>query len=219
MSLITGDDGQNIWDILLYSTHSDPQMKVQVSGIISSFISRVVSLSSAGYSQFLMSKCPSSSFSSAPSLEDVMRRLYHDIILDPKKSSLAIRSGISSFSSCLHPILKSNETINSTAVSMNRTIIQSFSSHSYWLIRIELLKLVSIIPFKQISYIESVQNQNHARKGSKMYLLPLQEVVLSVLMDMMTESDHRVQSVFPFIYIGIIPNLVHSGFNSWFSDP
>ncbi|RWS31040.1 huntingtin-like protein [Leptotrombidium deliense] len=195
---------QKVWDVVLYSSHSDPHLRGQVAILIGNFTSQVLS-TFPSYNDFLIKSCSVASFAEAPTLEEIVTSHLLSAIFDSENSSVCIRHGLIAMQKCLIPILQSNEALNS--VSMNNLYkLLSLKNHNYWLVKVEVLELLSKLPFTTIHYLENYsknQSNNSLWTSNGFETMVLNKVFLQLLSD----DDHRVRQAASNCLVRIIPVL------------
>ena len=194
---------QQLWDVVLFSSHSDPQLRGNVSLLISSFISRILSANTP-FNDYLMSNCSVASFADAPSLEDLVQKMFK-IASPEERQSVAIRSGMKAFQNCMISLIKSNEMVNRVTIEGLKKIM-TFASHSYWLIKVELLSLISAIPFRDLLYLES----SLALEDKKWQISIQEELFTQAFPKLLSDDDPRVRNAAASTLMKIVPHLFTS---------
>ncbi|RWS13922.1 huntingtin-like isoform X3 [Dinothrombium tinctorium] len=149
---------QKVWDVVLYSSHPDPHLRGQVAVLIGNFTSQVLS-AFPSYNDFLLKHCSVTSFAEAPTLEDLICTHLLGIVFDAENSSVCIRHGLIALQTCLISIIHSNEALNNISLGTIYKLV-SLKNHNYWLVKVEVLELISKLPFAVICYLEKSLSTN-----------------------------------------------------------
>uniref|UniRef100_T1KK12 Huntingtin n=1 Tax=Tetranychus urticae TaxID=32264 RepID=T1KK12_TETUR len=193
---------QKIWDITLYSSHSDPHIRSQISLVIATYIKHVLDLP-LSYGEFISVNCAPSDINEVPSLETLIMKHIYPILHESGNTSSSIRNALQSFQICLPVLIKSQETIiNILPKILNRLIL--LKDHNYWLVKAGLLELLSNLPYTEIFYLEKrislAQNFNSLTK--------FQDIVIDeVFMPLLSDEDYRIRSSASSYLVGLVKNI------------
>ncbi|KAI1278484.1 Huntingtin [Halotydeus destructor] len=183
-------EGQKVWHVLSYSKHPDPHLRGQVSHLVASYLGTVLA-STTSYTNFLLANCSLGSFSEAPSVDELLTSHLFQIVLDSDQSPSAIRSGLSAASNCIRQLMLANEGIGHVVLGFLRQVLK-LKNHNYWLIKTELLSLFTKLSFKDMHYIEQVNRDKYSRTSP--FGRPLQDDILDIVLDLLSDTDHRIRS-------------------------
>ncbi|GFT39474.1 huntingtin [Nephila pilipes] len=173
-------DEQRVWDVILYSTHSDPHIRGQTCVMIGSFLGHALREAGGLWSKWICSQINTD----APSLPCLLSNIL-SIVQDD--SSVASKLGLVGLKQCLNALLNSVDAIESFPILEALLKVQS---NSYWLTKVELTELVSSIPFKIIHYLES----KHVSSNSLSVNICYQDKVLNdILIPLLGDEDVRVR--------------------------
>ena len=176
---------QRLIDVIDLQNHSDPVLKSQVALIVSSFMESILS-TSPSFNDFLVENCSSQSICKMPNMEDLVQ-IFVNILNTKDSHSISIKNVLMSLQTCLPMLLKSKDFVGQAISVLDSCLL--FKNHSYWLIIVELLNLISRVDFKCVSYWESSQ-----RKGFNEKKPCIQKQVTSFVMSCLSHDDHRIRA-------------------------
>ncbi|KAF6037881.1 hypothetical protein EB796_003811 [Bugula neritina] len=170
-------ENQPLSDVLLYHHHSDPQiqgMVAQVLGVLIHARVHCAQLINTTSSQVLES--------------------YFNMLMDllNTESAMTTRLAVSAIKTCINTLL--NSQYHQKALTLLEKALQHVNN-SYWLVKSELLELVSELDMLPLVYLSGLSMQTKI----------LDEVVLRLLGD----SDHRVRQAASTALVALIPGLFH----------
>ncbi|XP_060084449.1 huntingtin-like [Ylistrum balloti] len=196
---VSQDLDQEIQDVLLFANHHDPQLKGNTTQIAANLIMSALKESRGNFTKWL-SDFPGK-------VVDLSIQSLVDIILDIVKdsSSVAIRLAIISLQTCINPLLQS---IHSELALLVLLRLMEVKDNPYWLVKTELLDLLSGINFKILVHLESCCTL--AQRGQHHFLgkLNLQHrVIHNVIIPLLGNEDHRVRHSAAQTLVKLIPHL------------
>ncbi|XP_064630020.1 huntingtin-like [Lineus longissimus] len=201
------DDPQEISDILLYTNHSDPQLKGTAGLLLGNLISSSLIEAKGNYDNWVESLGITTK-NGIQKMEYLVNQLMSVIEDD---SSVATRLAIIALQSCLRRLLHSCHC--DLGLKMILALFK-LKENPYWLVKVELLDVLSDLDFKVIHYLEEQCVQ--LRKGDKHYagLLHVQDCVLEdVIIRLLGDEDARVRHAAALALKKFIPNLFYAVHN------
>ena len=190
--LLELDCGNKVWDLLKYSQHSDPQIKCQVTSLVSYFVKAVL-IKYESYNEFLLTCCSAESISKVPFLEDLLVKFLH---LNGTLHPVLIKTILTSLQETVNLLANQNECIPFVITVLSQAL--ELASHQYWLVRLELLNLFACIPFIKIV---------HHTKSNFLQSRYLTKVLIELLCD----EDHRVRLAASDAIVTALPNIFSPG--------
>ena len=215
LEIRNGNIFQQLSDVLQFSNHSDPNLRGQVAIIIGNFFDQVLSLP-VGYEEFLLANVPNKNETFHL---DFLMKIFCDILRD--SSSITVKHAILSLKQFLPKLLKSNEFEVNEVLKLVECLI-TLKNHTYWLIKVELINLFSVIPFIYLCYFEQIMKSKlsvnddknlYMQKCSSLSKIILEEIIFSMLFD----DDHRIRQAVVNSLDNLIRNLYLKNF--FFDDP
>lgn len=174
-------DQQMMSDILLFTDHSDPQLRGNVSTIIAYFLNAVYVKIDESYSCLKEWNSERKNETGGEKIGEKglkVDKLAELLIKGLKdESSLTCRQTLIALNVCLTPLLESKESTQGLKIVSNLLLLVK---NPYFLVKISLSYLLSELPFISIKYLE---NDLH-----------FQDAVLEILMQLLSDHDHRVRS-------------------------
>ncbi|KAF7996379.1 hypothetical protein HCN44_002011 [Aphidius gifuensis] len=161
---LNDNDKQMMCDILLYANHSDPQLRGNVSTIISYFLNAIYVQYEGSY------LCLNETIKIDNLIELLIKGLKDE-------SSLTCRQTLISLNSCSTCLLESEEYKNGLKLINN---LLPLVKNQYFLVKISLSQVISELPFTTIKYLDNN--------------LQFQNEVLEILMQLIGDQDHRVRN-------------------------
>ncbi|XP_033756060.1 huntingtin-like [Pecten maximus] len=199
---VSQDLDQEIQDVLLYANHPDPQLKGNTTQIAANLITAALKESRGNFIKWLSDSPGKVTDLSVQSLVDIILDIVED------SSSVAIRLAIISLQTCISPLLQS---IHSELALLVLLKLMEVRDNPYWLVKTELLELLSSINFKILVHLESCCIA--AQRGERHYLgkLNLQHrVIHDVIIPLLGNEDHRVRHSAAQTLVKVIPQLFFS---------
>lgn len=182
-----------VWNLLEYSSHTDPQVKCQVTSLVANFIKAVLSTYET-YNQFLSHHCSSDSISQAPFLEDLLSQYLH---LNNSMHPVLIKTILISLQELIHLLTQQNECLPAV-ISVLREAV-SLHNHQYWLVRLELINLLSTVPFIILIHYNSKCTSLQS------------EYLNNVLVRLLSDEDYRVRTAASNALVSGLHNLFSPG--------
>ncbi|XP_067936803.1 huntingtin-like [Watersipora subatra] len=171
------DTGQCISDILLYHSHLDPQLQGTVALVLGNLIHARVS------TQHLQDDTHNQD------LESYIQMLTE--LLD-NDNSMGIRLALSAVRACVNSLL--NSSYHESGIQLLDKSFQH-SANSYWLVRVDLIELVSELDMLPLIFTS----------GSSIQTVIMEELVIKLLGD----SDYRVRQAAGISLVKLIPKLFY----------
>ncbi|GFO37998.1 huntingtin-like [Plakobranchus ocellatus] len=191
---------QNLQDITLYASHSDQQLKAQTSLIIGSFIKAALVEGRGDFHRWIVEHLPKGQ--TVMSLESLLKILV-DTLED--ESAVAVRASLMGLQLCLGSLLDSSSGCQGLEVLLDLLHVKA---NPYWLVKVELLELISSLNFKVISYLEVISPD--IVRGDHNYLgrLSLQEHCLQdIVLHLLGDEDGRVRTAASSAICRLVPKL------------
>ena len=195
--VIFEENDVRVIEVLQYANHPDSNLTGQSSLIAGSFLRSKLALHSFN-SQNL------SEDDERLLLELFFRHLYAAL---ENKSSVHLKLVLTAIKNCINELLNSNSILNLVVIDLLKKLV-TFASHPYWLIKVELLEIFSLLNYSQICFIERNLSTKFAI-DSNVQLLILNSVFYNLLVD----NDHRVRSATIKNLIKLIPKFYFSNHN------
>ncbi|CAG5125625.1 unnamed protein product, partial [Candidula unifasciata] len=192
-----GND-QNLQDVTLYAGHPDHQLKGQAAVVIGSFIRAALVEGRGNFHQWLMKNLPAEQ--SVLSLDDLLKIIVN--VLEDE-SAVAVRAALVALQMCLSHVMDSCHGRLGLRVLLDLLMVKT---NPYWLVKVELLELISSLNFKIISYLENISPDiirgDHSFLG-RMCLQDhcFQEIVVQLLGD----EDSRVRAAASSAIMRLVP--------------
>lgn len=197
---ITGEQfhSQYLVDILLYANHADPNLKGCVALILGKFLDSVLSLP-ISYGDFVSRNFKGNIDS--VQLNSLFKTVCQ-IAKDP--SSIAVKQALVSFQIFLPKLLKSSKLKSGEILSAIHELT-ALKSNSYWLVKVELVNLLSKLNFHSILFFEQLHQTDTAVFGRN---LPLSKLILEdIVFPFAFDTDHRVRQATNNSLDGFMKNL------------
>lgn len=192
---------QSIRDILLFSLHSDPQLRGSSSQLIGSLIKAGLRESSGKFDNWAQSHGPSpESTVTLQHLADILLKLLQD------ESSITCRMTVNAIHHCLVGVLHSDHSQQGIRL-LNALI--PLSHHPYWLVKVVVLELLSDIPFKVTYYLESSSLEMETGLSCAPVTHFQDHVFSKALIPLLGDDDSRVRQAAANAVCRIIPKLFH----------
>lgn len=190
-----------IYDVIKYSSHSDPVLRSSVSAVISTFIWSVLSKHDS-FSDFLLKYASPEDISTVPSVEDLL--VVVRTLLTSDASPMSIKNTLISLQYLLPMLLTSSEFLP-RGIELIRGVLK-LSNHSYWLIKVELMNLLSKVDYRVTAYSESVVVREIEEAEP-----PIQERVIEMFLSFLSDQDNRIRAsavnnVIPFVKALFFPS-------------
>lgn len=187
---------QHIWDILTFTTHSDPQIRGCIASVISYYLSSALIKSRSKYRKWIKTHCVEEV--SDLSVEHLTAVLC-EALLD--KSTVASRASIAAVGICLKELLHSSHL--HSGLQLLRTVLQLQNS-SYWLVKVDMLELFSGINFLQVMHVsQSVDDSTKFCLNAK----ELQDDIFHCALIFLCDSDIRVRNAAAVMIVAAVENL------------
>ncbi|XP_013398873.1 huntingtin [Lingula anatina] len=199
---VNDESSQNLHDILLYANHHDHQLKGTTAVLIGSFIQAVLKQAGGRFDVVVKQYQTEEQGPDFVTLSGLLNTL---IVILEDDSAVAARLAIMATKLCLSSVLNSIDCELGL-----KTLIKvlQLKSNPYWLVKVELLDLLSEIDFKVVSFLENtcmeVGKDGHHFIGS----LNLQQRVLEdVVLYLLADEDTRVRTAAATALVKLVPNL------------
>ncbi|RUS73694.1 hypothetical protein EGW08_018541 [Elysia chlorotica] len=194
-----GND-QNLQDITLYASHSDQQLKAQTALILGSFIKAALEEGRGDFHSWIVEHLPKGQ--TVMSLESLLKILI-DILED--ESAVAVRAALTSLQLCLGSLLEGCNSCQGLEVLFDLLHVKA---NPYWLVKVELLELISCLDFKVISYLEATSPDIVRGDHNFLGKLSLQEHCLQdIVLHLLGDEDGRVRTAAAAAISKVIPKL------------
>ncbi|CAL1269720.1 unnamed protein product [Larinioides sclopetarius] len=189
-------DEQQVWDVILYSSHLDPHIRGQTCVMIGSFLGHALREAGGWWSKWVESHGQTG----APPLPCLLSKIL-SVVQDD--SSVASKLGLVGLKQCLNPLLNSLDALESFPIL--ETLLK-VRSNSYWLTKVELTELVSSIPYKIVHYLECRCVSGDSLSINTCY----QDKVLNdILIPLLGDEDVRVRQASAVAFSKLISNLFY----------
>ncbi|XP_050396465.2 huntingtin [Patella vulgata] len=204
LKLLPGELGdQDIREVVLYASHPDPILKGQTSVVISSFIKGVLIEGRGDFNKWLKLNSPADI--GEVCLDNLVETLIH-VIED--ESSVATRQALIALQMCLSSLIESCHGGLGLQVLLELLEIRN---NPYWLVKVELLDIVSSINFKVVAYLENICEEIETGKHHYLGKLEIQEYYIhNVVLHLLADEDTRVRHAAATALVKLIPNLFFS---------
>ncbi|ESO95031.1 hypothetical protein LOTGIDRAFT_160793 [Lottia gigantea] len=203
LKLLPTDSGdQDIREVTLYASHPDPVLKGQTGIVISSFIKAVLIEGRGDFNKWLKMNSPADIGEIC--IDNLVNTIIH-VIED--ESSVATRQGLIALQSCLASLLDSCHGGLGLQVLLD---ILEVRNNPYWLVKVELLEVLSSINFKVVSYLENICEEIEIGKHHYLGKLEIQEYYIqNVVLCLLADEDIRVRHAAANSLVRLIPNLFY----------
>ncbi|XP_025834519.1 huntingtin-like [Agrilus planipennis] len=182
-----GTEKQYISDVLLYSDHSDPQLRGSVRSFVASFIETVIVNSGNDYKEWILKH----SLSTEGNVFDIKNLIKVLVKGLEDESSTCVRQTVTGLEGVLQKLLQSHD--NQHALPLLHAL-PFVINNPYWLVKVKLLKVLSDLCYTTIYYITG--NSHFQNK-----------ILYSVLFEMLKDDDPRVRKTCSKAIVKIIPYL------------
>ncbi|XP_074640755.1 huntingtin-like [Tubulanus polymorphus] len=203
---IDDDSCQEVTDLLLYANHCDPQLKGLTALLLGNLIHAVMLESQGNYDIWL--KSVNQVTTSSLTIHHIVNQLM-SVIRDD--SSVATRLGMTALHTCLPSILHSNHC--EFGLSMVLSLL-ALKDNPYWLVKVELLELLSRLDFKVVFFLERKCSNLIKEDNHFVGVIGVQERTLEhVIMQLLGDDDARVRNAASQSIVKLVPKLfypVHS---------
>ena len=196
---IPSSNYQPFTDVLLYSTHSDPNLKGAVALLLGKFFDRLLS-SPEPYSEFLSRHCKTETNSTDVQLGTLFSRLRR--LATDQSTAIAVKQAIAAFALFLPKLItnfggggggdQQHQQLSGEEVLATLRELIALKDHPYWLVKVELVGLLAALPYNALAYLE----KNCCSLGNRNRTLPvsLQQTILEeVVLPFSLDGDHRVR--------------------------
>ncbi|KAH9390130.1 hypothetical protein TYRP_007679 [Tyrophagus putrescentiae] len=201
----SGEDGEQIpssnyqpfTDVLLYSTHSDPNLKGAVALLLGKFFDKLL-CSPEPYSEFLSRHCKTETNSTDVQLGTLFSRLRR--LATDQSTAIAVKQAIAAFALFLPKLITNfggggndqQQQLSGEEVLATLRELVALKDHPYWLVKVELVGVLAALPYNALAYLE----KNCCSLGNRNRTLPvsLQQTILEeVVLPFSLDGDHRVR--------------------------
>ncbi|XP_029645621.1 huntingtin isoform X2 [Octopus sinensis] len=197
-------ESQYISDVLLFANHPDPQLKGNTAVIVANLLRSALIEGQGDFQKWLEHNSSSLSEKalSYPSVVDLVQVILN-IIED--ESSMAARQGLLALQVCLSNLMVSAHSDLCINILLK---LLPIISNPYWLVKVELLELVSKINFKIVYYLQSVCLPRRAQEDKYLGKFSLQTTFLEdAVLALLGDEDCRVRHCAAVSLVKMIPNL------------
>ncbi|KAL5022595.1 hypothetical protein ScPMuIL_001750 [Solemya velum] len=192
---------QDVVDICQFSSHSDPQLKGNIAILLGVLIHSALQQGSGDFLAWLKQNQKAKDFISL----DFMVQTVLGVLDD--SSFVAVRLALMALRLCLDDMLKSIHSDTALRVLLKFLEIKN---NPYWLVKVELLELISSINYTIVHYLETICV--HVQRGSNHYLakMNLQEKFLSsIVLIFLGDEDARVRHAAALCFVNLVPNFFY----------
>lgn len=197
-------ESQPISDVLLYANHPDPQLKGNTAAIVGNLLHSALIEGQGNFQKWVENAhlAISQAGLSKPSILDLVQIILN-IIED--ESSMAARQGLLALQICLSRLLLSAHSDICISILLK---LLPVTTNPYWLVKVELLELVSSINFKIVHYLESVCLPRRAQDDKYLGKFNLQyNFLYDTILSLLGDEDYRVRHSAALTLVKMIPNL------------
>lgn len=177
---------RSLGDVLGFAQHSDPNLRAQLALLVSNFLERVLS-SPYPFRQWTKKNNVEREAFKIKDLLNVLKLML------TSGSSLLAKQILVALQLFVDKLLISNELDTQDILELLDDCF-SLRNDSYWLVRTELINLVSRLPFKTLAFIEH-KHREKAKYNSEVKSTLTQRLVHEVIFGLMFDDDHRVRQV------------------------
>ncbi|XP_061171379.1 huntingtin-like isoform X1 [Saccostrea echinata] len=196
---INEENNQLIKDVLLFASHIDPQLKGTASIIIGNLISSTLTQGGGNFNKWMEEFV----FGYSVRIEHLVEIILH-IMED--ESSVAVRLAVLAVKKCLMPLLLGTHS----PVGLETVIrLLSIQDNPYWLVKVEILEIVSCVNFNVLNHLESCCSE--VQRGTNHFLgkLHIQDRIVLFVMEMLGNDDIRVRHCASETLVKIVPRLFY----------
>lgn len=183
-----GNSSQPLCELLLFTKHTDPQLRAICCALLAALV-RSVLVQSGGNWQSWQRKADAK-VAACLALPRLMQYLIQGL---EDESSTTCRQTLVALSQCFSELLKSRD---SQEIFPILPVLCRLAQNPYWLVKVKLLELVSDLQYVVIHYVT----------GSSTFQ---DKIFHEVLLDLLKDDDNRVRHVAAEAIVRIIPNLFY----------
>ncbi|XP_078660473.1 huntingtin-like [Branchiostoma floridae x Branchiostoma belcheri] len=194
---------QLVRDVLLFSDHGDPQLKGNTAVLVGNFIHSALTEARLKYDLWIQAICEEQG---TPPLQlESLVSCLQSCLTD--QASVTCRMACVALKTCLVTLLQS-----SSGDLGLRLVLATLGQRdtSYWLGKVELLELLSLVDFKLVKYLED--SFPFMRKGEHSYLGAMncqQRLLEDIVLHLMGDDDYRVRHAATSALTRLVPRLFY----------
>ncbi|XP_023232349.1 huntingtin-like [Centruroides sculpturatus] len=190
-------DCQKIWEILKYSSHSDPHLKGHTALLLGIFIKFSLKKVGGSWDKWINEF---NDLTAIPSLEELIEKLL-DVIED--KSAVASKLGLTAVKHCLPIILESVYGYLGLKILDSLLLLKN---NPYWLVKVEMVNIISVIPFKVVHFLES-RKENNNNDGLTRRIDYQDRFLRYIFLPLLEDEDFRIRQAVAHAFVKMIPNM------------
>ncbi|XP_067133027.1 huntingtin isoform X2 [Centruroides vittatus] len=188
---------QKIWEILKYSSHSDPHLKGHTALLLGIFIKFSLKKVGGSWDKWISEF---SDLTAIPSLEELIEKLL-DVIED--ESAVASKLGLTAVKHCLPIILESVYGYLGLKILDSLLLLKN---NPYWLVKVEMVNIISVIPFKVVHFLES-RKENNNNDGLTRRIDYQDRFLRYIFLPLLEDEDFRIRQAVAHAFVKMIPNM------------
>ncbi|GAB6024871.1 hypothetical protein CHUAL_009985 [Chamberlinius hualienensis] len=196
------NDTQFVSDVLLFAQHSDPQMRGSTAQLIGCLIMSALCDSKGD----LNSWSPLKEIGSVDSVDmDKLVNILLTLLAD--ETAVTCRLTVVALKLCMNSLINSCHGL--LCIRILEALLE-LPHTSYWLVKVELVELLSEISYVRVSYLEQLNLEKQIVKTLECEGKTIQDsVVKRVLLPLLGDEDFRVRHSTALSFVKIIPKLFY----------